>query len=145
MNSFSFSQNKYLIFGSLIALVLIFFMGRSYGKTEPPKAIDIDGQTDTDGYLVSTITDREINLLTDRLYKDLDGIHWIGTSRDEELWYKIVALSDRDLARIVNNWSKNYYSKHKEKLSEAIEDDYFSNLTPMIEVLVTRIKNIENY
>ena len=138
-------SNKYIIIGGLVALVLIFFMGKSFGKSTPPDAIDIDGKTDTDGNLVSGMQDSDIKYLTERIYKDLDGVNWfVGGDHENELWYQMAALSDYDLTRVINEWTKNYYRKHNEKLSEAIDSDYFMDLGDIITVLLRKIQRIEN-
>lgn len=142
-----FMKNKWVIIGSLISLILIFFMGKSFGKSEPPAAVNIEGQTDTDGYLVSTLEDRDIRLMTEQLYNDLDGVNWtFGLSgRDNDLWYRLAALSDRDLVRVINEWYKTFYKKHNEKLSEAIMNDYFYDIASIVSSVRLRIEKLEKY
>jgi len=139
-------ENKYVILGVLLSLVLIFFMGKSFGKSEPPAAIDWNGRIDTDGYLVSTISASEISSITKRIYDDLDGVNWtFGYSgRDNDVWYKLSALSDYDLTRVINEWSAKYYKEHHEKLSEAIMSDYFYDIATLVSSVRLRIEKIEN-
>jgi len=139
--------NKWVIIGALIGLILIFFMGKSYGKSEPPEAININGKTDTDGYLVSNLTNDSIAYLTQRAFDDLEGVNWwFATEHTTELWNEITMLSDYDLARVVNEWNKTFYRKHNEKLSEAIDNDNwaFDNSAGAVTVLNRRIKKLEN-
>lgn len=138
--------DKYVVIGAIIALVLIFFMGKSYGKSEPPKDINLDGKVDTDGYLISNYTSSDIAEMTKRLYDDLDGVNWtFGLSgRDNEIWFKIESLSDYDLGRVINEWSSKYYKKHHEKLSEAIMSDYFYDIATIVAAVRIRIEKIEN-
>jgi hypothetical protein len=140
-------QSKYVVLGTLLSLVLIFFMGRSFGKSEPPAAINIEGQTDTDGYLVSSLDEIDIRTLTEQVYNDLDGVNWtFGLSgRDNQVWYRLSALSDRDLVRVINEWSKTYYKKHSEKLSEAILSDYFYDIASLVQTVRLRIEKLEKY
>lgn len=146
MNNDFFQNNKYLFISVLVALILIFFMGKSFGKSDPPKAIDIEGDTDTDGYFVSSLSDSDIRYLTERIYKDLDGVNWlVGADHENELWFEVSNLSDRDLTRVINEWSKTYYRKHNQTLGEMIDNDWFLDISDLITALLRRIQKIERY
>lgn len=143
----NFLSQKYVIIGAIIALVLIYFMGRSYGKSIPPDNVDIDGKTDTDGYLQSTLIDSDIQYLTSRLFTDLDGVNWwFVINHNTELWYEAAALNDYDLTRVINYWNKKYYKENNETLYEAMDDDHweYDLSSGAIDVLLRRIQRLEN-
>ncbi len=142
INSGVFS-NKWLIIGCLVSLILIFFMGKSYGKSIPPPNVDLDGKTDNEGYLVSQLSDADIRYITERVFKDMEGLNWFG-DHENELWYEVANLSDRDLARLINEWNKTFYKRHNEKLSEAISNEHFIDVGELITALQRRIIRIEN-
>ncbi len=140
----NFLANKWVIIAIVASLILIFFMGKSYGKSIPPEDINVDDLVDDTGYLVSTLSDSDIQFLTTRIFKDIEGVNfWFG-SHAGELWYEISNLSDRDLTRVSNYWNNKYYKEHKETLSEAIDSDFFGSLNSIAKSLVRRLQRIEN-
>lgn len=137
-------KNKWFVIGAIVGFILIFFMGKSWGKSTPPSAVNVDGLVDSGGNFVSSMTDSDIQYLTERIFKDLDGVNWfIGGDHENELWYQVSALSDWDLTRVINYWNKHYYSVNHEKLSEAIDNDYFLDISDVITVLLRKIQRIE--
>jgi hypothetical protein len=93
------------------------------------------------------MSDSDIQFLTSRMYSDLDGVNWwLVTDHETELWNQAASLSDYDLSRVINYWSKTYYSKHKETLYDAINSDNwaFDLSAGAITILLRQIKRIQN-
>lgn len=124
------------LYGSIAAIILllvIFFVGKSYGKNKPPTAI----ADPNDGNTIFDPTS-----YTDRLYTDINGlrlpiIHWFRD--DSEIWKLVTSLSDSNLVKIMNDWDKRYYSKWKQTLATAVAAESF--LTD--QGLLTRLKRLE--
>jgi hypothetical protein len=127
----------YLVIALVIILVIIFFVGKSYGKNLPPKSI-ADPKDNADG-----TTNYNPTALTDSLFNDIEGISWL-TYHDTDPYINLNKLSDTNIVVVMNDWDKRYYNKHKETLFEAIGNEYY--LPTQIETIyavMDRLRKLE--
>ncbi len=136
----------------LIIAIVIYFIVRKYRRNRPPK--NIKAETDDGGTLKDkSLTEYEAKRLVERLAKDLydTTYNWLyqSTNRDLELYKTLNSMSDKDLIIIANLWDSMYYSKHNEKLWEAIDNEYMwfvpFNSKELMRLLKERLKEFDNY
>jgi len=113
-------NSLYIILGAVIFLVIIFFVGKSYGKSIPPKENEIpsDDPTGTGGSSEKVITG-----ITDEIYNDISGLTLFGSSRNFDAYVNLNSLSDADFVRVYNDWNNRYFSKDKETIRQAINNE----------------------
>jgi hypothetical protein len=148
-------KNPNLILYSTIAIIIvlfvIFLIAKNLSKNKKPSKINID--VDETGTIPENrLSNQQIQNYTNELFEDLYKTKlnpWLSTSRNHNLYEKLNQISDADLIKISNFWDKNYYSKHKEKLFQAIQSEW-SFFIPigtksLMQSLVSRLKQYENY
>jgi hypothetical protein len=113
----------YFILGGIVFLAAVFYAGRSYGKNKPPDPMRVP--EDTPG---TTESKYDPTALTDRLYRDIKGLSSIAF-RDMDAWKTLISLSDTDFVKVINDWNQRYYSKYKESLYQAYENEWFNPYT----------------
>lgn len=130
-------KNMYLAIAVIVLLLVIFFVGKSYGKNKPPNAINVPDD-DVDGVISYDPTS-----LTDALYKDIKGVSLLGY-HDTTPYFELNKLSDGNLVIVMNDWDNRYYGKNKETLFEAISNEYFLfNQIDTVNAIVSRLKKLE--
>lgn len=124
-------KNKWIIavvVGFVLLLVITYWVGKSYGKSLPPKPIDQPTDLQDDGTTsnAGSASTAEIQQITDAFYNDIDGIAW-GFVHDMVPYQKFLELSNTDKVRVINDWNARYYSEWSQNLAEAIEGEKYSS------------------
>lgn len=113
----------YLILGAIVFLIVVYFVGKSYGKNKPPREIPLPDD-DPSG----TGSDFDPTSLTDKLYNDIQG--WSNPlNRDMNAWNAFLSLSDTNFVKVLNDWNERYYSKWKETLYQSYLKEKFNPWT----------------
>lgn len=115
------------ILGGTVFLLVIFFVGRYYGRNTPPAEIPVPDDDPTKP-TPSGQSSFDPKPLTDKLYNDIEGISGI-FNRDMDAWNSLAALSDTDFVKVLNDWNARYWTKHKENLYDAYRGEYFNPIT----------------
>jgi hypothetical protein len=118
------SSRTWLYIGiAFIVLILVFFfIGKAFGKSMPPKPVELPPDGSGGGEGGAQLTEAAIQKLTDQLK---DDIYSFGT-RNSEPYIALLALSNTDFVRVYNDWNARYYNEDKETLKQAIAGEYFS-------------------
>lgn len=104
-----------------IALILVFFfIGKSYGKSIPPKPVTLPNDN---GSSTGQAPDIKIMQITDALKEDIYS--WF--TRDSAPYVELMGLSDTDFVRVYNDWNARYFSKDNQTLKQAIEGEFLSS------------------
>jgi hypothetical protein len=95
----------------------MYYFGKKVGKSLPPSDIPVpnEGNTGTDFY----------KKLINAIYNDIEGLTG---STEYPLYYSLYQLGDGDFAKAINYWNAKYFKQNKEKLSVAIDNEYWFNL-----------------
>ena len=126
-----------VIVGAVILLIVIFFVGKAYGKKTPPKKLPDPGD------IVDDVTTYDPTAMTDKLWGDIDGISWL-YNHDIDIYNELITLSDTNLVKVMNDWDKRYFSKHSETLLQAINGEYyFLDDNDIIDALKARLTKLE--
>ena len=124
---------------AIILLIVIFFVGKAYGKNLPPKEVPVPLDPGTGG--TSTF---DPTALTDRLFRDMDGIQLNIFDRDMDAYNTLNSLSDTDFVKVMNDWDKRYYARSKETLFQAFQGEWFYETAKNLnESLIKRFTRLE--
>lgn len=116
------------VVGFVMLILITYFVGKSYGKSLPPKKIDEPEDLQENG-TVSNLGSRplsEIQQLTDDFYNDIKGISWF-FDHNMAPYQKFLTLSNTDKVRVINDWNTRYYHKWSQNIAEAIKGERYSS------------------
>lgn len=124
-------KNKWtvaIVLGCIVFLVLAYWIGKSYGKSLPPKPIDQPEDLQDNGTVNAsgTLSEVEIQQITDAFYKDINGWSW-GFQHDMTPYQKFLSLSNTDKVKVLNDWNARYFSEWSQQLDDAISGEYYSS------------------
>lgn len=130
----------YLFAGGLVLLLIFFLIGKAYGKSMPPKPVEVP--EDSGGTSGAQLSDAAIQTLVNDLKED---IYSYGT-RNSAPYVTLLALSNTDFVRAYNDWNSRYYQLDKETLKQAIAGEWFSSTSftfaNIKDDLMTRFTNL---
>lgn len=136
-------KNKWIIavvVGFVLLLVITYWVGKSYGKSLPPKQTNINDDVNSDGNLPQNVlSDMQVQSIADRIFEDIKG--WT-VNHDDEPYTEAIKANDIDLNRIYNYWNNKYYSKWKQDLIEAMKGEKYGVIQPTADVIIIRLENI---
>ena len=116
-----------LAMAGIVFILVVYFIGRSYGKTVPPSPIPVP-QDDPNVKPGSGTPKFDPKPLTDRLYQDIKG--WSNPfDRDMDAWNNLASLSDTNFVIVLNDWDARYYNKWTQTLYQAYMGEKFNPLT----------------
>ncbi len=114
----------------IIFLIVVYFVGKSYGKSLPPDQTKLPDDPNNPGKTGTGIkADSTISAMTDRVFNDIEGINWLGY-HDGSIYTELVAFSDVDLVKVSNDWLDRYFNKHNETLLNALKAETFVLWSP---------------
>lgn len=118
----------FIIIIAIIVVIAMYYFGKKVGKALPPPEIPIpnDGNSGTTEY----------QQIIDAIFDDINGI--TGTT-EYPLYYLLYKLGNADFAKAINYWNSKYFKESKEKLSIAIDNEYWLN--PLHRTLKTNLLN----
>ena len=118
MNKFWEKYSTEIIIGVLliVAILVIYFVGKSSGKKYTPKDVELPGDTSTGG------TEFNPGKYTDIVWNNVEGGAW---NHDADTLQTVANLSDSQLVAVYNDWSKRYYEKRgNETMTTALISEY---------------------
>lgn len=106
----------------IIAIVIIYFMGRKQGKKYTPDDVDLPPDTQPVGTDGSSLSTWNPGPITDAIAADLSEF-W--GSHDAQPYNDALALSNSQLVAVYNDWNHRYFNDFDQKtLIGAIQDDW---------------------
>lgn len=127
-----------IVIGVLFAFLIAYWLGKSYGKSLPPKKIplpdDVEGER-------GKLSDEKIKEITDAFYEDIRGVSLFNV-HNMQPYMEYLVVSNKDKVKIINDWNNRYYHKWNEDLATAIEGEGYGSQTKLALTVAASIRDL---
>jgi hypothetical protein len=135
----------WVILAGLALLGFVYFSGKSAGKRKVPKDTELPNAgsgipvigTDQNGKKISWSP----NAIVSDLFDALNG-SFVMAATKEELFIRMLDLTDDQLTAVYNKFDKDHYDKDNGTMTQWIKDEFNVSIGSVRDELVRRLQNL---